>query len=465
MTAEAGKAPVVLYNPRARGQALPVALVQLGSLFPDRPVHVVDGRLEPAPEARVIELTRTAACLGVTVSTGAAIVDAVKVTRAAHAARPGLPVVWGGCHPSVLPEQCLAGEAADLCVVGQGEATFMEVVDRIDHDGGLPTGVMGTVWRDGEQVVIGLPRDGADLNEMRPADYSLLDMERYFAWRRARALDYCSSRGRWSALLPRRVVEELAANARRWGLEEVHFDDENFFGDPRRVESICSGLLAEGLRLRWTGRGRAELLQRFTDGQLHLVRESGGAMVEVTGEAGGPLVLRAQARGGLAEELLATAQRLHRAGLRARFPFVVGAPHQALAGVDETYRVVKGLRRIDAGFHTPIHLYVPYPDTALAAPPPPPFTLPDHLEDWAGLDLEAEGGPWVTEAERRRADRYNFYVGLAYEQPRPGVLSRLLRGCARLRIRGDFFRFDVERRVAQALGLRPGAAVPPPAAD
>src|SRR5262249_54454359 len=59
--------PIVLYNPRAESHILPLGLVHVGSMFPDRPVHVVDGRLEQAPAARVIELTRDAACLGVSV--------------------------------------------------------------------------------------------------------------------------------------------------------------------------------------------------------------------------------------------------------------------------------------------------------------------------------------------------------------------------------------------------------------
>ena len=40
--------------------------------------------------------------------------------------RPDLPVIWGGWHPSLLPEQCLASGVVDACVTGQGERTFAE---------------------------------------------------------------------------------------------------------------------------------------------------------------------------------------------------------------------------------------------------------------------------------------------------------------------------------------------------
>jgi hypothetical protein len=40
-----------------------------------------------------------AVCLGITVLTGAPIRDALTVSRAAEAARPDLPMVWGGWCP------------------------------------------------------------------------------------------------------------------------------------------------------------------------------------------------------------------------------------------------------------------------------------------------------------------------------------------------------------------------------
>src|SRR6266581_9410344 len=124
--------PIVLYNPRGESHILPLALVHVGSMFPGRRVVIVDGRLDLAPEARVAELAREAACLGVTVLTGAPILDALRVTRAARAARPDLPVVWGGWHPSLVPEQCLASGLVDACVNGQGERTFADVVAALD---------------------------------------------------------------------------------------------------------------------------------------------------------------------------------------------------------------------------------------------------------------------------------------------------------------------------------------------
>src|SRR5262245_45227309 len=93
---------VVLYNPRAVFFTMPLALLAIGSeLDPEiYEVVVVDGRLERDPESAVRAQVADAVCLGVTVLTGAPISDALAMSRVAKEARPDLPVVWGGWHPS-----------------------------------------------------------------------------------------------------------------------------------------------------------------------------------------------------------------------------------------------------------------------------------------------------------------------------------------------------------------------------
>jgi radical SAM superfamily enzyme YgiQ (UPF0313 family) len=455
-------APIVLYNPRAESHILPLALVHLGSMFPGRTVHVVDGRLEPAPEARVIELTRDAACLGVSVLTGMPILDALAVTRAARAARPDLPVIWGGWHASLMPEQCLASGAVDLCVLGQGERTFAEIVDRIDEGERCPRGVLGSVWREGETVMRGLPRPMEDVNRLPAADFSLLDLETYFGWRKVRRLDYCSSIGcpfqcsfcadpmvykqRWSGLSAGRVVDEVAALVERWRLEQVFFNDDNFFTDLRRTDAICQGLLEREVEVSWFGTGRADLLCRLTDAQLALMRDSGCYKVNVGAESGSPLLLRQIQKGTLVEEVLETAEKLHRAGIGARFSFIAGFPNEPVESLDETYRVVKKLRQIDGSFETPIYFYAPYPGTALAESMPAlGFTPPERLEQWREVDLDHSIGPWISDSVRRWVPRYNFYLQQAYDR-RPGLARALVRRAARLRVRSNFFSYDLERR-------------------
>ena len=124
---------VVLYNPRAVFYTMPLALLAIGSeLDADQyEVVIIDGRLDPEAEQTVISALEDAVCLGVTVLTGAPIADALEISRAAKAARPDVPVVWGGWHPSMFGAECLREPCVDIAVQAQGEATFAEIVSRL----------------------------------------------------------------------------------------------------------------------------------------------------------------------------------------------------------------------------------------------------------------------------------------------------------------------------------------------
>ena len=158
---------IVLYNPRAVFYTMPLALVALASAL-DRSrfeVVIIDGRLESDPLARVLEATDGALCLGISVLTGAPIHDALSVSRAVKARRPGCTIVWGGWHPSLFARECLREPAIDVAVVGQGEQTLAEIALRL-LEGQSLTGCPGTVVRDGAEIVTAPPRPLADLNGM-----------------------------------------------------------------------------------------------------------------------------------------------------------------------------------------------------------------------------------------------------------------------------------------------------------
>src|SRR5688572_6766924 len=112
---------------------MPLALVALASALNRERVDVViiDGRLEADPVAAVVAAAQGAICVGISVLTGAPIHDALAVSRALKASSPSLPVVWGGWHPSLFANECLAEPSVDIVVSGQGEEAFREIVERL----------------------------------------------------------------------------------------------------------------------------------------------------------------------------------------------------------------------------------------------------------------------------------------------------------------------------------------------
>src|SRR5262245_59782828 len=284
---------VVLYNPQAVFFTMPLALVTVGShLDPERyEVVIIDARLENDPIAAVTAHLDDALCLGVTVLTGAPIRDAIAVARAAKVYRRGLPVIWGGWHPSMFALACFAEPSVDITVQGQGEETLLEVVDRLAGGQSLE-GCHGCAYRTPQGDVCSNPsRVLSDINAFRTHDYSLIDVERYFALKGKRQLDYISSQGcafrcafcadpfvyqrRWLRLKPERVGEEIAALWQQYRFDDVNFQDETFFSNAPRVLAIAEEFLRHKLPITWAATMRADQCWRLSEEVFATCKASG----------------------------------------------------------------------------------------------------------------------------------------------------------------------------------------------
>src|SRR4051812_34561245 len=82
-------------------------------------VVIIDSTITPHFQERVLAELADALCLAVSLVTGPMIRETVQIARAAKALYPDLPVILGGWHPSLLPDQTLVAECVDIVVIGQ----------------------------------------------------------------------------------------------------------------------------------------------------------------------------------------------------------------------------------------------------------------------------------------------------------------------------------------------------------
>ncbi|MBI1876378.1 MAG: B12-binding domain-containing radical SAM protein [Acidobacteria bacterium] len=477
---------VVLYNPRAVFYTMPLALVAVGSALDRRrfDVEVIDGRLEANPVARVVEACGNALCLGITVLTGSPIRDALHLARAVKADRPRLPIIWGGWHPSLFPTECLGDAAVDITVVGQGERTFCDIVGRLADDQAVrlqpdsPTdrlkpltttvldGCAGCATRRDGSPVLHPPRALEDINTFPTHDYSLIPVERYFALKRRRQLDYISSQGcrfrcafcadpnvygrGWVGLDPRRVGDELDHLWRRYGFEEVSFQDETFFTQAARVEAICDELLSRRLPVRWTATMRADQGFRLDESLFEKARRAGLTRVMIGVESGSQPLLDWMKKDMKIDHVLAAAERCARHDIGIIFNFIVGFPDEPDASVDDTLALVKRLRAMRADFDTQIFYFRPYPGTGLAEyARARGYEFPDSLDAWADFDYVGRRGPWVSEDKWRLVERFKFYSRHAWNDA--SVMRWPLRAAARWRCRRDLYGLPIEKHLVEWL--------------
>jgi anaerobic magnesium-protoporphyrin IX monomethyl ester cyclase len=464
---------VVLYNPHAVFWTMPLGLIAVGSaLDPERyDVQIIDGRLEVDAIAKVVAETEGALCLGIGVLTGDPIRDALKVSRAVSAARPDLPIVWGGWHPSLFPRECLEEPCVDVAVSGQGEETFREIVTCYEQGKSLAA-VAGVTWRTADgKVLQNLPRATRDVKEFPAHNYDFVPVEQYFKHKGKRQFDYISSVGcrfrcafcadpfvynrSWYGLDAERMADELSEHHRRYRFDEIAFQDETFFTRRERVEEISRAFIARGLRVAWTGTMRADQGFRLPEETLALARQAGLRRVMVGVEAGTDEMLKRIKKDITISQVYATADKLVRHGIGAIWNFIVGFPDEPDDSFEATLQIAKRLRSMSPDFEAAIFFYKPYPGNEIADQlGAGRYDFPCTLEGWADFDYVGSAGPWVTDEKYRKVERFKFYQKHAYGRARHPLLIPL-RAVSRWRISRDFYHFPIEQKLVETLHPAP----------
>ncbi len=461
------KPRIVLYNPKSVFYTMPLGLVAVGSSLDPRQfdVHIVDARLESDPLAAVLRAVDGAVLLGLSVLTGDPIHDALRVSRAVKERRPELPVVWGGWHPSLFPLETLSEPSVDITVRGQGEVTFREIVTRLAAGSDLE-GVEGTAFRRHGETVLNPPRTIVSMDELPTADYGLLPVQRFFALKSQRQLDYVSSVGcyfrcafcadpfvygrRWTAISPRRMGDEIEVLWHRHRFTELAFQDETFFTYAERSEEIAEEFLRRDLRFAWTATLRADQGARLGEDGFALCVRSGLRRVLVGVESGSQDMLDWMQKDATVEQVLETARMCRRHGVAGIFPFIVGFPGESDESVDETIALIKRLRAMSPLFETPLFYFKPYPGSRITEEVVRSgHALPATLEEWADFDFIGSPAPWVTTDKHRLIERFKFYNRFAGGPET--LLRRPLQALARWRCRRDFYRLPLEQIVIEKL--------------
>jgi len=206
-----------------------------------------------------------------------------EVAAAARRVRPGATVLGGGAYCTAAPAEALADENIDAVVVGEGDQTLPEVVERLlagERFDDVP-GVAVRGEDDTKAHVLRHPRAFVDdLDTLPFPDYDVVDLERYeryvtYGYNRRRQGVVMSSRGcpyrcaychnmfgrKFRARSADNVVSEIRALHDERNVRDIYFIDDNFNMDRERVERFCD-LMADGpkVNLYFANGLRADLL-------------------------------------------------------------------------------------------------------------------------------------------------------------------------------------------------------------
>src|SRR5262245_4756371 len=158
---------VVLFYPPYAGPPLgpPLSLLSLATplLEAGFRVSIVDGSIDRHAERTLAREIPDALCLGISLLTGPMIRTTIAAARLARDLRPDLPIVFGGWHPSLLPDQTLEHRLVDIVVRGQGEKGIVETAHCLQEEKSLES-VRGISFKSDGRIVHNPERPVENIN-------------------------------------------------------------------------------------------------------------------------------------------------------------------------------------------------------------------------------------------------------------------------------------------------------------
>jgi radical SAM superfamily enzyme YgiQ (UPF0313 family) len=350
--------------------------------------------------------------------------------------------------------------SVDVCVRGQGEETFAELVQRLADGRSLDDCAGCTIRLPDGSIRENPSRSLAQVDKFRPHDYGLIPVERYFELKGKRQLDYISSQGcnfrcafcsdpfvygrKWVGLEPGRMAARLKELWDRYRFDDVNFQDETFFTKAGRVEALADRIVESGMKITWAATMRADQGVRLPDAVWARCKESGLRRLLVGVESGSNEVLKRIQKDIKIEQVYETAHKMLEHRIAGHFPFIVGFPDETDANIQATLDCARRLRSMSPDFLTPIYYFKPYPGSALVIEAVARgFRLPETLEAWAQFDYVAgEPGPWVSSEKFELIERFKFFHELAWKRASRG--RRLVQKIARYRCTRNDYRWPIE---------------------
>ncbi|MBI3734751.1 MAG: radical SAM protein [Chloroflexi bacterium] len=323
--------------------------------------------------------------------------------RAAEAIKDvwDVPVVIGGPHPSVLPDESACKRAIDIVVEGEGEDTWIDLSNRLEEfkrsaprfkaadllDAGnaLLESVFGITYQTNDGKVRRNPERPPimDLDSLPFPAYRYFKMERYSSLQPAtdavdgsKSFSLLTSRGcpyrctfcsqsimpiKWRARSPANVVAEFRHLIKDLGAQEIGLLDDSANIRTKRLHELCDQLVAEGLNtVPWIMINgiRANLADTVTLGKM---KAAGCKRVAFGVETGDENILISIDKRINHQTIRQAFKNAKKVGLETMGFFIIGLPGDTAETMEKTIKFAIELDPLVANFS----MMTPYPGTTV----------------------------------------------------------------------------------------------------
>lgn len=485
--------------PRPLGVNIPLGLFHLATFLKSKQfeVKMIDCTMEEDYEDLIKEEIQDALCVGISSMT----------TQIPHARNIALfikdrlkskvPIIFGGVHPTLYPDQTVREPYIDYAVIGEGELALfnlLQVIQSDDHRDLL--NIAGIAYRnsDGSTQINFSRKDNFSYEAMPEFDYTILNPRvikaykkegMYFPLLTSRGCPYrCSfcinvvtKNNKWRAFSASRTVSEIERIV-NMGFNKIWFWDENFFTDKKRIQETLDLLEAKKIIIDGWVEGRADYIRPNYLNQeiLKRLKKCGFNRFGFGYESGSQKILNYLQKDITVEDILTSARQCTEAGIRISSSFMIGLPAEREEDIRGTVKIIGKILAIckSCGINGPI-LYRPYPGSKIYLEClKTGWKEPQNLKEWSDRvisDFTAVPNPyklpWINNAplvnmvhfytytisasfknlffmfreycQMTAQKKYFFYLGI--------ITLLFLSSIGKLRYKISFYRFLIEKKI------------------
>ncbi|MDD5194124.1 MAG: radical SAM protein [Candidatus Omnitrophica bacterium] len=309
--------------------------------------------------------------IGITIPT-AKYAIAIKIANQLKNEFPSIFIIAGGPHPSILPRETIKERSIDIVVKGEGEVTFLELVNAIENNDkfenitGIAYKYNSVVYENEDREYIqdldSLPPPAWDLtyraSSHQPDSFGTIFSSRGCPYR----CIFCASHKIWSRktryMSPERVVKELKYTAGKFKTKYFRFVDDTFILDKNRVIEICAKIKDSQMNINWMCDIRANLV---TFELLKIMKDAGCVRVNIGVESGNPEILKYIKKDITIEQARKAFNIVKRLKMESLAYFMLGFPNETIKQMKDTVKLMRRLRSDSSCFC----IATPYPGTEL----------------------------------------------------------------------------------------------------
>jgi radical SAM superfamily enzyme YgiQ (UPF0313 family) len=257
------------------------------------------------------------------------------------------PVIIGGPHMEIYPEETLTHECLDYGVVGDGWETLPELLKTLEQKTDLKQ-VKGLVFRENGQVI---------MTEKRPKRVSLEDVpfpardllpnEKYdMIASRARPLTimvtalgcpfrctYCCTDNQLRTRTAEHIIAEVEECINKYGIREIEFYDETFTVNNKKMKRFLDLIEEKGLKFNFSIRTRADCVDEVL---IRRMAENGCVRVNFGIESGDENILKATNRKMKIDTIRKSVKMANDAGIITFGFFMIGLPQDTEESIEKT---------------------------------------------------------------------------------------------------------------------------------